>query len=256
MSGLSGAAAFLSPPPISPLFREGGVLEGYNEDLALTAFCTLLLLLLDSLVVRPLLAEKSRYFALHACMNLIATVSAAPDVYRAFTDPTRAFSGASQSMWANSAVVAMHFYHCIGGFQLSGADIFHHAMFVLILCGLTIPFKQNGGVANNFGCFFLSGLPGGIDYVMLVLVKEGKMHKLTEKYWNRLINVWVRGPAMSVYTTLGWVSWWLGNAGTPTPALFVVVALHFFNGNYYAEMAVGTWHRHCVAQASNGGKKE
>jgi hypothetical protein len=26
------------------------------------------------------------------------------------------------------------------------------------------------GVANNFGCFFLSGLPGGIDYVLLVLV--------------------------------------------------------------------------------------
>ena len=27
------------------------------------------------------------------------------------------------------------------------------------------------GVANNFGCFFLSGLPGGIDYVLLVLVR-------------------------------------------------------------------------------------
>ena len=29
------------------------------------------------------------------------------------------------------------------------------------------------GVANNFGCFFLSGLPGGLDYVMLVLVRSG-----------------------------------------------------------------------------------
>jgi hypothetical protein len=27
------------------------------------------------------------------------------------------------------------------------------------------------GVANNFGCFFLSGLPGGLDYVMLVMVR-------------------------------------------------------------------------------------
>ena len=26
------------------------------------------------------------------------------------------------------------------------------------------------GVANNFGCFFLSGLPGGLDYAMLVMV--------------------------------------------------------------------------------------
>ena len=29
--------------------------------------------------------------------------------------------------------------------------------------------------------FFLSGLPGGLSYVMLVMVKEGKMAKLDEK---------------------------------------------------------------------------
>ena len=30
---------------------------------------------------------------------------------------------------------------------------------------------QSMGVANNFGCFFLSGLPGGLDFVMLVMVR-------------------------------------------------------------------------------------
>jgi hypothetical protein len=49
---------------------------------------------------------------------------------------------------------------------------------------LGIVFKQTGGIANNFGCFFLSGLPGAIDYIMLVLMYEGKLDKMTEKKWN------------------------------------------------------------------------
>ena len=71
------------------------------------------------------------------------------------------------------------------------------------------------GVANNFGCFFLSGLPGGIDYVLLVLVRylswglgfhiqgltrqqvrEGLLHPAKEKYWMAMINLWLRGPPM------------------------------------------------------------
>ena len=40
--------------------------------------------------------------------------------------------------------------HCLA-FRLSAADVFHHLLFVSILCGLGIRFKQVGGVANNFG---------------------------------------------------------------------------------------------------------
>jgi hypothetical protein len=39
-----------------------------------------------------------------------------------------------------------------------------------------IVFKQTGGIANNFGGFFLSGLPGAID-IMLVLMYEGTLDK-------------------------------------------------------------------------------
>ena len=230
-------------PPISPLFQQGGMFEQYNEDMTLVLLYLIMCWLLDVSLIKPRLSPKSRFFALHFVLNMCVVVAAAPDVYRAFTNPTTAFNGASQSMWANSAIVAIHFYHCLA-FDLTASDIFHHLLFVTILCGLAIPFKQTGGVANNFGCFFLSGLPGGIDYLMLVLVKEGYMKKMTEKYWNKMINVWLRGPAMSVYSTLAWVSWWSGNAGTPNVVLLAVVLLHFFNGQYYAEMAVATYHRH------------
>ena len=58
-------------------------------------------------------------------------------------DPVHAFDGPSYTMVANSAVVAIHTYHCLA-FNLQAAEIFHHALFVTILCGLAIPYKQVG----------------------------------------------------------------------------------------------------------------
>lgn len=126
------------------------------------------LALLDVSVIR-LLSPKSRYFALHACANAVATVAAFPDVVRGFTEPEVSWSGPSQTMVANSAISAIHIYHCLA-FKLSTSDIVHHLVFVSVLCGLGIAFKDKGGIANNFGCFFLSGLPGGLDYILLVRV--------------------------------------------------------------------------------------
>jgi hypothetical protein len=91
--------------------------------------------------------------------NTVAAIAAFPDVVRGFTEPETSWTGSSQTMVANSAISAIHIYHCIA-FKLSTSDIVHHLIFVSILCGLGIAFKDKGGIANNFGCFFLSGLPG------------------------------------------------------------------------------------------------
>ena len=54
-------------------------------------------------------------------------------------------------------------------------------------------FKKNSPVSNVIG-FFLTGLPGGLDYFFLILVKLGKMEKLREKRYSTRLNVWLRGP--------------------------------------------------------------
>ena len=88
----------------------------------------------------------------------------------------RAVGNDARKRPSDSAVAAIHLYHCIAfSLRASAEEIFQHLAFVSILCGLAIPFKWIGGVANNFGCFFkfLSGLPGGVDYVMLTCVAQG-----------------------------------------------------------------------------------
>ena len=55
-----------------------------------------------------------------------------------------------------------------------------------------------------FGCLFgdvfclqtivLTGVPGGIDYLLLVLEGEGVMSRATYKHWSAYINNWCRAP--------------------------------------------------------------
>ena len=188
--------------------------------------------------------REARYFFLHSCGNAVVTIAAFPDTYRALvTEPLSCFNGPSSTMVANSMVAAVHLYHCVA-FNLRAEDIFHHLTFTAVLCGLAIPFKQNAGSTNNLGCFFLSGLPGGIDYFLLVLVKQGIMDKTTEKRWCANINVWLRGPAMSIYLFIGAQAYFCGSYKGPTIILLLVVALHFYNGQYYCEQAVASYAVH------------
>lgn len=229
---------FFTPAPLSPLFQANGMFAGFNEDATFTLLFMALLFVIDNLFVKNFIAPKGRYFALHVIANSISATAAFPDVVRAFTgDPRTLFNGPSHTMVANSAVAAIHLYHCVA-FPLRAEDIFHHLTFVSILCGLAVPFKHVGGIGNNFGCFPLRAARG-IDYVLLTCVSQGWMHKMTEKIWSVRINVWLRGPSMSFYTMLGWLSFWHDpNRQCHSVILFLIVALHFYNGQFYAQQSV------------------
>lgn len=260
MGFLSAVLGYLKdtfcPPPLSPLFQEGGIFYGLNEDLTFTLLGMAGLFVVDNLIVKRFIKPKARYFALHALGNAVCVAAAAPDMYRGFSgDPRRTFSGPSHTMVANSVVAAIHLYHCVA-FPLRSEDIFHHVTFVSILCGMAIPFKHFGGIANNFGCFFLSGLPGGIDYAMLVAVAQGWMDKMTEKKYCAALNVWMRGPSMAIYSFLGWMTYVHYPELTHPVTLTLTILLHYYNGQYYNQQAVESYavHKERARVAKEAGK--
>jgi hypothetical protein len=57
---------------------------------------------------------------------------------------------------------------------------------------------------TNYILFFINGLPGGIDYILLTLVKFGKIKKIVEKSINSKLNIWIRSPGimMGAYIVL------------------------------------------------------
>jgi hypothetical protein len=48
----------------------------------------------------------------------------------------------------------------------------------------------------------MSGVPGGITYLMLFMQKHNIISSLNEKYYSMLLNIWLRGPGCIIYSTL------------------------------------------------------
>jgi hypothetical protein len=81
--------------------------------------------------------------------------------------------------------MATHLYHVLG-FKLSYDDKLHHGISVGVV-GTMAYFFRWGRVINAMN-FFVCGLPGGLDYLLLAAVKFGSLAKITEKR----INLWLQ----------------------------------------------------------------
>lgn len=262
--GSGGPLAFyrlITPPPISPYFSSpASYLYGLNEDLTLTALCMVFLGIID--YFRPALFPnpKSRYFVLHVSANTLVTLSSLPDLHRALVTPvSTSLVGPTLTVLPMCAVVAIHLYHALF-FNLSADDLFHHLCFVVPLSLLSVVFKWDGGASQNFGAFFICGLPGGLNYAALAAVKEGWLHSLTQKWFDGWVNVSLRLPGTVVYAFLQWQVWLAGarpSKGWSKEYIafftFVVAGLMLWNGIYYGEQSVGNYHAHATRTRLEGG---
>ena len=98
---------------------------------------------------------------------------------------------------------------------------------------------------QNLVGFFMCGLPGGIDYFMLALVKFGSMSPFTEKAWNTRLNVWLRSPGL-LLTAFCLI---LGRFDEHSPEsvherlpswmVVAVALLCTLNGQYYMQVGAG-----------------
>ena len=92
------------------------------------------------------------------------------------------------------AIYALHIYHIILYRPLPMIDWVHHGIMVVIM--LPLAYALVPGHLLGHGAFYASGLPGGIDYLMLVLVKKGWMKSIDEKRYNEKIQVNI-SPSLS-----------------------------------------------------------
>ena len=67
------------------------------------------------------------------------------------------------------------------------------------------------------------------------------MDRMTEKRWCANINVWLRGPSMSVYGFLAFQAWYTGAWRLHWGVILLGAVLHFYNGQHYCEQAVASY---------------
>ena len=172
-------------------------------------------------------------------------------LYIMFTDPVNAVDSqkyndtslfGNASAWPLTFVNAVHVYHMTGGFHLTAADYFHHLLFVPVL-GFPGQVLLWGAVEPAGACF-ISGLPGGISYLLLGLNKLGTIEPIFEKRVTANMNAWVRTPGI-LFTSFVVYQAMLYNKHTlPFWAAAIHVLLPPYNGIYYCKQAIANYTVH------------
>ena len=210
----------------------------------------------------------ARWFLLHAIGNMVVAALCLPDFSYVAANPPAAIAvsycrtlpagGLGCSDWPTSILIAMHVYHMLA-FKLSPDDLFHHLLFVPVIGG--IHFVYPWGASGNVLAFFISGLPGGIDYFLLAAVKAGRLSSFTEKRINCSINTWLRSPGILSFVFLVLFCWLKPYPGTPPEDimpgwLFVICfAVIGFNSQYYAQRVIGNYYIKKAQEYSKKGLK-
>ena len=189
-------------------------------------------------------------FFVHATANFGVVVLSLKCMYATLIDPLHAldvnvhsdrsvFGDATR--WPLTVINSVHIYHMIGGFRLNGGDYFHHLMFIPTL-GFPGQYFNCGSLGPWLG-FFISGLPGGIDYALLGLVKLGLLSRLREKRYSANLNTWCRCPGIITTTVLFAQGVLYGLYDKSIPIVFVVlyIFLPAYNGLYYGKQAVANY---------------
>ena len=200
--------------------------------------------ILNFIIYRLPLDERHRWYAIHFIYNMFVVYICKGDLYELLIDPIHAFTDSTfttrfpvASTSAICAVMALHLSHPLL-FTINRTDILHHVVMCLLLL---IPYYYQTllviGTTNSC-LFFLSGLPGGIDYLMLVLTQWNIISKLGEKQWNTEINTWIRSPGI-LFCVFSLYLKYLYRTATPSNhiAIWISIIVLAWNGQYYAKLA-------------------
>ena len=191
------------------------------------------------------------FFLAHALHNAVIVALTIQGVWSTLLSPIDSMNGSSSSVPAY-VQIAFHVLHCVVAHRtLSKGDWAHHVLSSVAVGGLTIYYRS--GPLLHYGLFFVTGLPGGINYVALVLVKRGRMARLAQKRLNHVLNMWLRMPGLVTWLAFAWTCRRDG-AFDEMPLLPMLVQFVLIGGNgiYYAEMVAldlgKHMHRHSELQ--------
>jgi hypothetical protein len=131
---------------------------------------------------------------LHVFANVVIVALTAKSGLRAFLNPSSSTlplpNEAPQSHYYLVWIFTLHAYHPIF-FRTGAMDWIHHLP--VYFCNILM----FGCLSGDIFCaqsIILTGIPGGLDYLLLVMEGEGKLSRTRYKHLSAIINNWFRAP--------------------------------------------------------------
>lgn len=181
-----------------------------------------------------------RYYFNHFLINFIVVYYTVTDLLLCYNDFNN-LNMYSTNMIPVELTFSVHFYHIIIYFRrFLFDDWLHH----IIMIFFTLPFGvyYDAGPIMSHCLFFISGLPGGINYLFLFLQRNSKITKKLQKKVNYFLNLWIRNPgciASSVIIYLYHCTFIYNNSNfIYTYMSFYILLSCYWNGIYFMEQVV------------------
>ena len=180
---------------------------------------------------------EGRYYGVHALHNAMITTITIPEVITTLTHFSSLHTYPT-NYTALELCTALHLYHILYYFQtLRLDDWLHH----ILMIGIALPIGGvlPAGTLLGYSLFFTTGLPGGIDYILLFLVRNNWLHRTTEKKVNHAMNVWIRSPGCASHAALvtAYLSMHQVSLFYMLGALTTAI-LNYWNGQYFMQQVV------------------
>ncbi|VVU95314.1 hypothetical protein CPAV1605_1065 [seawater metagenome] len=154
-------------------------------------------LFIDFLVTNRI---EGKYYFLHFINNALVVYYSYSDVINVYSNLYLAID-IEPSYTPLILTISLHIYHIIAYFsKLRFDDWLHHILMIFVLIPLSIYVKA--GILINHALFFLSGLPGGIDYLLLCLTRNKLINRMSQKNINCQLNLWMRAPGCIAHSIL------------------------------------------------------
>jgi hypothetical protein len=187
---------------------------------------------------------QGRYYCNHFMANMIMVYQTLPDTIYCYTN-FNSIGEYPQNYSAMNIVFALHFYHmAVYYYKLRYEDWLHHIIMIFFTLPLTLFFDY--GAIMGHAIFFTTGLPGGIDYFLLFLVRNRLIHRYIEKEINTRLNLWIRCPGCISNVTIC-LLYFFKQYDTAMMTyfnyfsfLFIIISV-YWNGIYFMERVVSDY---------------
>lgn len=191
---------------------------------------------------RFIIPEKGRWFILHTISNFFTTCYTLPTIYYVLSDPISSFN-MDPNLTPLNITIALHLYHILFFTNLTTIDWVHH----LLMCTVAgCSYFYHTGLCTNFLIFFVNGLPGGLDYLMLALVKHNKMDYMKEKQLNSQINIWIRSPGILIGAYNLYLCILYNNVQTGLIETILILSALLWNAQYFTYRVVANYNRKLI----------
>ena len=202
-----------------------------------TIITTSLLCLVDKILTINNI--KGQYYFNHFIVNSLIVFSTYNDVLLPYTNFDNILD-IGVNTTAVEYTFSIHLYHIIMYYnKFLFDDWLHHI--VMIFFTLPMGLYFNCGPIMGHSLFFLTGLPGGINYLLLFLQRNNLIEKKTQKYYNYQLNIWIRQPgciATSILALLYYNKYVNKNDYLSLFFVSYIGISQYWNGVYFMEQVV------------------